>query len=69
MLHRIQLAGLIVNACKCAIAKKETDYLGYVIGGGVIRPQIQKLQAIQDCPLPQTKTQVQAFLGMAGWYR
>lgn len=67
--QRIQLAGLTINSRKCAIAKKETEYLGYVIGGGVIRPQIQKIQAIQDCSLPQTKTQVRAFLGMAGWYR
>lgn len=67
--HRIQSAGLTINPRKCAIAKKETEYLGYVIGGGVIRPQIQKMQAIQDCSLPQTKTQVRAFLGMAGWYR
>lgn len=66
---RIENAGLTINPAKCTIAEKEAEYLGYVIGGGVIRPQVQKLEAIQQCPLPQTKTQVRSFLGMAGWYR
>ncbi|KAG5852333.1 hypothetical protein ANANG_G00061280 [Anguilla anguilla] len=67
--QRIQSAGLTINPSKCAIAKTETEYLGYVIGNGVIKPQVQKIQAIQGCPLPQTKTLVRSFLGMAGWYR
>ena len=69
VLLRIESAGLTINPAKCAIAKKETEYLGYVIGGGLIKPQVQKLAAIQNCPLPQNKTQVRSFLGMAGWYR
>ena len=69
VLQRIEAAGLTINPAKCAVAKRETEYLGYVIGGGVIKPQVQKLEAIQKCPLPQTKTQVRSFLGMAGWYR
>ena len=69
VLQRIEVAGLTINPAKCAVAKRETEYLGYVIGGGVIKPQVQKLEAIQKCPLPRTKTQVRSFLGMAGWYR
>ncbi|CAL8295140.1 unnamed protein product [Merluccius merluccius] len=34
-------AGLVINAKKCHIAMAEVKYLGYVIGGGVICPQIQ----------------------------
>ncbi len=30
--QRIQEAGLSINSSKCAIAKKETEYLGYVVG-------------------------------------
>ncbi len=69
VLQRIQEAGLSINSSKCAIAKKETEYLGYVVGNGVIRPQIQKIETIQNCPLPHTKTQIRSFLEMAGWYR
>ncbi|KAG1956974.1 gag-pol fusion protein [Pimephales promelas] len=67
--HRIQEAGLTINSSKFALAKKETEYLGYVVGKGVIKPQLQKIEAIQNCSLPETKTQIRSFLGMAGWYR
>ncbi|XP_014912289.1 uncharacterized protein LOC106962397 [Poecilia latipinna] len=62
------LGGLTVNAAKCTLAKKEVQYLGLIIGNGVIKPQIQKVQAIQSCPLPQTRTQLKYLLGMSGWY-
>ncbi len=64
----LRSAGLTVNGAKCTFAKAETEYLGYVIGRGVIKLQIQKVQAIQSCPLPRTTTQLISFLGMAGWY-
>lgn len=66
---RLQGAGLVANAKKCHIAKSEVSYLGYVLGGGSIRPQVDKVQAILSCPLPSTKKRVCSFLGMAGWYR
>lgn len=69
VLGRIEFVSLTINPAKCVIAKRETEYLGYVIGRGVIKPQVQKQEAIQRCPLPQTKTQVRLFLGMVGWYR
>ena len=69
VLEHIRKAGLTINPSKCALAKPETEHLGYVIGNGVLRPQVQKVQAIESCPLPQTKTQLRSFLGLAGWYR
>lgn len=69
MFQQIKEAGLTINPAKCSLAKRETEYLGYVLGNGVIKPQIQKIQAIQSCPLPSTKKQVRSFLGLAGWYR
>lgn len=67
--RRIQSAGLVINARKCHIAKPEVQYLGYVIGGGAIRPQVGKVEAIEAWPLPSTKRQVRSFLGLMGWYR
>ncbi len=45
--QRIQGAGLSLNSPKSAIAKKETEYLGYVVGNCGISPHIQKIKAIQ----------------------
>ncbi|CAJ0924600.1 unnamed protein product [Ranitomeya imitator] len=62
-------AGLTANPKKCHIGLEEARYLGYVIGRGVVKPQIDKIQAIQGWPQPVNKKQVQAFLGIAGYYR
>ncbi|XP_026050763.1 uncharacterized protein LOC113037671 [Carassius auratus] len=68
VLQRLQNAGLTVNPTKCAIAKQETEYLGYVIGQGVVRPQVKKVQALERCAVPQTRKDMRSFLGMAGFY-
>jgi len=54
VINHIRLAGLTINPSKCSMAKAETEYLGYVIGHGVIKPQVQRIQAIKNCPVPQT---------------
>lgn len=69
VLGRIREAGLTINPKKCALGKKEVSYLGYVIGSGVIRPQVEKVEAISSCAPPTTKKKVRSFLGLVGWYR
>lgn len=68
VLVRLQAAGLTVNPAKCVFAASQTEYLGHVIGGGVLRPQVNKIKALESCSLPQTKKQLRSFLGMAGFY-
>ncbi len=69
VLTRIKAAGLTIRPDKCALAKPETQYLGFVLGHGVIRPQVGKVEAIKTAGWPETKKQVRAFLGLIGWYR
>ncbi|XP_014857306.1 PREDICTED: uncharacterized protein LOC106926725 [Poecilia mexicana] len=69
VLHRIRLAGLTINPKKCAVAQREVEYLGFVIGFGKIKPQVGKMDAIQSFPVPTTKRKVRGFLGLVGWYR
>ncbi|XP_063060131.1 uncharacterized protein LOC134453222 [Engraulis encrasicolus] len=69
VLNSLREAGLTANPKKCRLAFSETNYLGYTIGRGLVKPQEAKLRAIQDWPRPITKKQVRAFLGLAGYYR
>lgn len=39
---------------KCYLAKQDTQYLGFVLGKGVIRPQVGKV--------------VKSSMGLVGWY-
>jgi len=64
----LESAGLAINPAKCTLARVETQYLGFTIGGGVIKPQVDKVKAIESCPFPQTNKQLRSFLGMAGFY-
>ncbi len=69
ILRRLQKAGLTINTTKCSWAQTEVKYLGYLIGHGQIKPQVEKLKCIQNIQRPQTKKQVRSFLGLIGWYR
>ena len=69
VLSQIHDAGLSLNQRKCDWAGSEAQYLGYHLGGGQIRPQVDKLEAISNSSRPHTKKQVRSFLGLVGWYR
>ena len=59
----------MVNSSKCQLASSEVCYLGYILGGGTIRPQVSKVDAIRNAQPPSTKKGVRSFLGLVGWYR
>ena len=65
----IHAAGLTLNLQKCEWAKQETRYLGYQLGNGEVRPQVDKVEAVLNSPRLRTKKQVRSFLGLVGWYR
>uniref|UniRef100_A0A8C5MCT0 Gypsy retrotransposon integrase-like protein 1 n=1 Tax=Leptobrachium leishanense TaxID=445787 RepID=A0A8C5MCT0_9ANUR len=66
---RIRDANLTLKPTKCRIGMSEVQYLGHRVGRGTQRPEPAKIEAILEWPTPITKTQVLAFLGMAGYYR
>lgn len=38
--------GLTLNVAKCEWAKEKNNYLGYHLGNGELRPQVDKVEAI-----------------------
>ena len=47
----------------------ETLYLGHVIGGGRVKPELSKVQAVKNYPVPTNKSDIHSFLGLVGYYR
>src|SRR5262249_16888286 len=55
-----------LKACihKCCFLQEEVDYLGYIIGNGVICHDPKRLEAITSWPLPKDVTGLRSFLGV-----
>ena len=69
VLNCLQEANLTIKMSKCQFGRSEVHYLGHVIGGGKVKPDPQKLNAVRDYLTPTSKKEVRAFLGLAGYYR
>ena len=67
--ERLQLEGLTVKLKKCQFGWQEVPYLGHIIGGGKLRSDPKKSQAVKKYPRPMTKKDVQAYLGLVGYYQ
>jgi hypothetical protein len=63
-------AGLKVNATKSVFCAQETEYLGYILTRGGIKPQPKKVQAILVLnPPTNVNKDLRQFLGMVQYYR
>jgi transposase InsO family protein len=69
VLQKLQQAGLSLKIEKCEFHKKEIEFLGSIITTTGIRMDPKKVTAIQEWPKPTTLKEVQAFLGIANYYR
>jgi hypothetical protein len=66
---RLRIAGLNINVTKSVFCAQETEYLGYILTRGGIKPQPKKVQAILVLNLPNNVKELQQFLGMVQYYR
>lgn len=60
--HRLKLL-------KCQFLRKETKYLGFVINGEGIKPNLDKVEVIREMPERKTVRQVRGFIGAIDYYR
>ncbi|XP_043717547.1 uncharacterized protein LOC122665462 [Telopea speciosissima] len=60
---------LYVKKEKCSFAQEEVMFLGHKIGGGTLRMDESKVQAIQEWEAPTKVTELRSFLGLVNYYR
>ena len=65
----LQEYNLKLKPSKCSLFKEEINYLAHQISKWGIWPNNANLKAITKCALPQTHTEIRAFLGLMGHYR
>ena len=69
ILGRLRGAGLTANTKKCLWGQTHCEFLGHLVGGGMVSPAALKVEAVRQFTQPKTKTQVRQFLGLTGYYR
>ena len=68
VLQRLQQEGYYANPDKCEFFQREVSFLGHVISEHGVAVQQHKVRAVSEWPLPQSKKDVRAFLGLTGYY-
>ena len=69
VLKRLATEGLTVKPNKSKMARKDLQFLGHTIGGGLTGTQECKVQAVKQFQVPSSKKDLRRFLGMVGYYR
>jgi hypothetical protein len=69
VLKKLHDNNLFLKPEKCAFAKTEIDFLGFIIKEGAVKMDPAKLSGLRDWPEPRTVKQVRSFLGFGNFYR
>jgi len=67
--EKLSEANLKLQLDKCEFLKQETSFLGHVITKDGIKPNPDKIKAIQKYPIPTKTKEIKGFLGLTGYYR
>lgn len=68
LFQRIVEFGFIVKLEKCKFALSEINYLGYTINKDGLRPDPNRVKAIDNMPEPTNITELRSFLGAINFY-
>lgn len=69
VLQRLLDNKLFVKAEKCQFHAAKVNFLGFVIEQGQLKADPEKVKAVAEWPIPETRKQLQRFLGFANFYR
>ncbi|CAK6981241.1 uncharacterized protein LOC108874699, partial [Scomber scombrus] len=69
VLKRLLENKLYVKAEKCHFHATSISFLGHIVEKGQLKPDPEKIRAVEQWPAPATRKQLQRFLGFANFYR
>ncbi|XP_038066604.1 uncharacterized protein LOC119736660 [Patiria miniata] len=69
ILARIQEAGLKLQPKKCHVLQRQVSYLGHIVSNEGVKTDPEKVQKVQNWPVPSNLHEVRSFLGLASYYR
>ena len=69
LLDRLKNVGLKLQPDKCEYLRPELEYIGHLITTDGVKPNPEKIKAVKEFRIPANVTEIQSFLGLAGYYR
>jgi hypothetical protein len=69
VLERLETHDLYLKPEKCEFLKREIEYLGVIVGNGVLKMNPKKLESVKNWATPKNPTEIRKFLGFTGYYR
>ncbi|CAK1577914.1 unnamed protein product [Parnassius mnemosyne] len=66
---RFRESNFKIQMDKSEFLKQETAYLGHIITRDGIKPNPDKISAVQKYPIPKNPKEIKQFLGLLGYYR
>ena len=68
-LELMREAGFTINPNKVELCKSKMGFLGFIVEGGKVYPDPDKVSALDNYTTPKNVKDIQRFLGFAGYYR
>lgn len=69
VMERLRQVCLKLNPKKCIFFEPKVEFLGHVLDKDGLHADPKKVPAIQEYPLPQSRSEIRTFLGMCSYYR
>lgn len=66
---RLRQYNLKLQPDKCEFLRKEVSYLGHIITDQGVKPNPDKIEAVERFPTPKTPKDIKSFLGFVSYYR
>ena len=68
VLQRLQKHGLYVKLSKCEFHCSSVEFLGMIVSSRGLEMCKDKIQTMEDWPIPKNIKEMQSFLGLANFY-
>ena len=65
LLKVLEENGITLNLEKCVFRKSEIEFLGHIVSADGIKPIHERMEAVNNYPIPKNITELKSFLGMA----
>ncbi|KAK6179270.1 hypothetical protein SNE40_011672 [Patella caerulea] len=68
VLQRLEKFGVRLKLSKCVFMQPSVNYLGYKVDSNGIHPLSEKVEAINNAPVPTNVSELKSFLGLLNYY-